>query len=220
MPHSADRPFRLIYVGGLIETKGVGDAIQAVSRLRKRGRQVELTIIGRGDSEKFKKLAVTEQVEQQVYFVGPKSHPEVLAAMRDHDAVLVPSHWAYPEGLPMTLYEALCTRTPLLTSDHPMFALRIRDRVNALVFPERDPAAFAERIDELASSPELYVKLSNAAEKAADGYLCPLKYDRLISDFLTPTERSKLRDYSLANYAILDSILRQGLQYLTPPSAQ
>ena len=194
-------PFRLIYVGSVIETKGVGDAIQAVSKLRQRGRQVELTIIGRGDLEKFKKLAIAERIEQDVFFLGPKSHAEVLVAMRDHDAVVVPSHWAYPEGLPMTLYEGLCTRTPLLTSDHPMFALKIRDRYNALVFPERNPEAFAERVDELASSPELYVKLSNAAEKAADGYLCPLKYDRLISDFLMPTERSRLRDYSLVNYA-------------------
>ena len=196
-----NRPFRLIYVGILTETKGVGDAIQAVSKLRKRGRQVELTIIGRGDVERFKKLATTEQIEQHVFFLGSKSHSEVLAAMRDHDAVLVPSHWAYAEGLPMTLYEALCTRTPLLTSDHPMFALKIRDRYNALVFPERNTEAFAECIDELASSPELYAKLSSTAEKAAEGYLCPLKYDRLISDFLSPTERSKLRNYSLANYA-------------------
>ena len=117
--------------------------------------------------------------------------------MRDHDAVLVPSHWAYPEGLPMTLYEALCTRTPLLTSDHPMFSLKIRDRDNALVFPERNPEAFAKCIDDLASSPQLYTELSIAAGKAAQGYLCPLKYDRLISAFLTTTERRRLRDYSL-----------------------
>jgi glycosyltransferase involved in cell wall biosynthesis len=194
------RPFRLIYVGALIETKGVGDAIKAVSKLHKRGRQVELTIIGRGEPERFKKLAIAEQVEQHVLFLGSRSHAEVLAAMRDHDAVLVPSHWAYPEGLPMTLYEALCTRTPLLASDHPMFAVKIHDRFNALVFPEREPAAFADCIDELASSPELYAKLSHAAEEAAEDYLCPLKYDRLISDFLDPTERSKLRKYSLANY--------------------
>lgn len=195
------RPFRLIYVGSVIETKGVGDAIKAVARLRQQGKQIDLTIIGRGELEQFKKLAISERIEQNVFFLGPKSHVEVLAAMRDHDAVLVPSHWAYPEGLPMTLYEALCTRTPLLTSDHPVFALKIHDRHNALVFPERNPQALADRIDELASSPNLYAKLSESSEKAADGFLCPLKYDRLISDFLTPTDRRKLQDYSLVKYA-------------------
>ena len=194
----ADRPFRLIYVGTLLEAKGVGDAIRATSVLRRRGRQVQLTIIGRGDSESFEKLSIAEQIQTHVSFLGSKSHTEVLAAMRDHDAVLVPSHWSYPEGLPMTLYEALCTRTPLLASDHPMFALKIRNRENAIVFPQRNPQALADCIDELASSPALYVKLSEAGAKAAEDYLCPVKYDRLISAFLYPNERSKLLEYSLS----------------------
>ena len=194
----ANRSFRLLYVGSLIVAKGVGDAIQAVSRLRTRGRQVELTIIGRGESEYFQRMAITEKVERYVSFLGPRSHSEVIAAMRDHDAVLVPSHWSYPEGLPMTLYEALCTRTPLLASDHPMFAAKIRDRDNSLVFPERNPEAIADCVDNLASSPELYASLSAAGANAADNYLCPLKYDCLISDFLSPTGRSQLRRYSLS----------------------
>lgn len=101
----------------------------------------------------------------------------------------------------MTIYEALCTRSPLLASDHPMFALKIRDRRNALVFPERNPMALAQRIDELASSPQLYAELSNAGAEAEQGYLCPLKYDRLISDFLDPARRAGLLEYSLANHA-------------------
>ncbi len=196
----ANRPFRLIYVGSLMETKGVGDAIKAVAKLRRRGKKIELTIIGRGEREFFQELATNEKIGRHVFFLGTKSHDEVIAAMRDHDAVLVPSHWSYPEGLPMTLYEALCTRTPLLTSNHPMFALKIRDRVNALVFPERNPEEFANCIDTLASSPALYESLSANSAGAADNYLCPLKYDRLITDFLSAEERGKLRRYSLSEY--------------------
>ena len=196
----ANQTFRMLYVGSVIESKGVGDAIRALSRLRKQGRNIQLTIIGRGDLESFERISATESVQQQVSFLGPKSHNEVIAAMRDHDAVLVPSHWSYPEGLPMTLYEALCTRTPLITSDHPMFALKIRDQYNALVFPERNIAAFANCIDKLMSSPDLYAKLSRDAGYAAEGYLCPLKYDHLISSFLDPMARSQLRKFSLDMY--------------------
>jgi glycosyltransferase involved in cell wall biosynthesis len=194
----ADRPLRLLYVGGVIVQKGVGDAIKAVAELRTRGRQVELTIIGRGELSYFQEMAASESVQPHVFFLGAKSHSEVLAAMREHDVVLVPSHWSYPEGLPMTLYEALCTRTPLLASDHPMFALRIRDRYNALVFPERNPQALADRIEVLTDSPALYESLSANSAEAADNYLCPLKYDRLITDFLNPDSRRALRQYSLA----------------------
>lgn len=197
----ADRPFRLIYAGSLVESKGVGDVIRAVSLLRERGREVELTIIGAGiDSERLKAQTCADRVEQYVSFLGLKSHSDVLAAMRAHDAVVVPSHWAYPEGLPMTIYEALCTRTPLLTSDHPMFALKVRDRDNALVFRERDPDALARCVEELAGSAQFYVKLSSTAGKAAETYLCPLKYDQLLSDFMAPQRRGRLRDYCLADY--------------------
>ena len=55
-----NQPFRLLYVGTLLETKGVGDAIVAISKLRQRGSRVELTIIGRGDSEVFEKLGSAE----------------------------------------------------------------------------------------------------------------------------------------------------------------
>jgi glycosyltransferase involved in cell wall biosynthesis len=195
-----NRPFRLIYVGAVVESKGVGDAIRAVSKLRKQGKQIELTIIGLGDIERFKELAITEQIQKDVFFAGRKSHPDVLAAMRDHDAVVVPTRWEYSESGPMTLYEALCTRTPVLASDHPVMALKLRDRYNALVFPERSPEALAVLIDELASSPNLYTELSRAAEDGAKGFMCPLDRNRLISDFLTSAARIRLRDYSLANY--------------------
>jgi glycosyltransferase involved in cell wall biosynthesis len=195
-----DRPFRLIYVGGVTSSKGVGDAIKAVSVLRGRGREIQLTVIGRGELDTFKQLAAQEGVEPTVFFLGLRSHADVLAAMRDHDAVIVPSHWAYPEGLPMTLYEALCTRTPLLASNHPMFSVRIRDGYNALVFPERNPTAIADRVEELASSPHLYAALSAAAEESCANYFCPVKFDRLIADFLSETGcRRLIEGFSLAN---------------------
>jgi glycosyltransferase involved in cell wall biosynthesis len=194
---SADAPLRVIFVGAIMETKGVGDAIRAVSVLRRRGRAVELSIIGRGDDTPFRQLVASLGLEAHVHFLGPKPHPDVIAAMRAHDAVLVPSHWSYPEGLPMTLYEALCTRSPLVTSDHPMFALKIGHLRNAVVFPERDAERFADAIDMLASDPDLYRRLSLAAGQAALDYLCPLKYDRVIAAFLNPAERPALRPFSL-----------------------
>ena len=184
-------------MGSVIETKGVGDAIQALSILRKRGGQFELTIIGRGELEGFESLAIEEQLETNVRFLGPKSHDEVLAAMRDHDAVLVPSHWAYPEGLPMTLYEALCTRTPLVTSNHPMFALKIHDRKNALVFPRKIQRHSLIVFMNSLQARNFTRRLSISAADAADDYLCTVKYDQMISDFLSATGRNGLLQFAV-----------------------
>jgi glycosyltransferase involved in cell wall biosynthesis len=194
----SDGVFRLLYVGAVIESKGVGDAIDAVGLLRNRGMNITLTIIGRGDIEAFRVRVGTLGLQDSVEFVGSRAHSQVVEDMRNHDAVVVPSHWAYPEGLPMTLYEALCTRTPLLTSDHPMFALKIRNGYNALVFPERNPEAFANRIAQLWKSPELYSRLSENALAAADAYLCPLKFAELISGFLGLNQSIDLHQFSLA----------------------
>ena len=192
--------FQLLYVGAVIESKGVGDAIGAVGLLRRRGANITLTLIGHGDLDVYAGVAKTQGLQDFVRFLGPQSHDEVVQAMRSHDAVVVPSHWSYPEGLPMTLYEALCTRTPLITSDHPMFALKIRDGYNALVFPQRDPEALAKRIAELMRSSELYSRLSTNSMGAADAYLCPLKYDQLITGFLDLNSSQELGKFSLRSY--------------------
>lgn len=200
---SPDRPLRLLYVGQLTEAKGVGDAIRALAILRQRGRNAELTLVGKGDADLFRALAQDEGVGAQMTLAGPLPHSRVLAEMRAHDVVLVPSHHDYPEGLPMTLYEALCVRTPLVVSDHPMFALRIRDGEQALIHPQRDPAAMADRIERLASDPKAYEELSHRAEISVRDYLCPLKWDRLLEGFLDPETRRGLRRFSLAEYPYL-----------------
>lgn len=197
------QPLRLIYVGQLREAKGVGDAVRALAILRRRGRDAELTLVGAGDDETFRALARQEGVEGQITFTGLLPHRRVLAEMRAHDMVLVPSHHDYPEGLPMTLYEALCVRTPLVVSDHPMFRLRIHDGIQALVHPERDPEGLAACVERLAANPEIYAGFSQRAETSVQDYLCPLKWDRLLEDFLTPTTRIQLRNYSLARHPYL-----------------
>jgi glycosyltransferase involved in cell wall biosynthesis len=196
---SAAAEFRLLYVGMVIETKGVGDAITAASILIRRGKKVRLSLVGRGDIDRFRALAHSLGIADNIELLGLRAHNEVVQMMRDADAVLVPSRWAYPEGLPMTLYEALCSRTPLVTSDHPMFALRIRADFSAVVFHQADPAGCAAAVERLMDSTELYARISANSAAAAEGYLCPLKYHQLIEGFLNSDDWPRLRQYSLAN---------------------
>lgn len=97
----------------------------------------------------------------------------------------------------MTIYEGLCSRSPVIVSDHPMFALRMVHEQNALVFRERDSADLADCVTRLIREPNLYGRLSSYAEVAADGYLCPLKWEQLIQDFLAPASRHALLRFAL-----------------------
>lgn len=197
-PPASGRPLHLLYVGQVIEAKGVGDAIRALPILDAQGVAANLTIIGSGATAAFADLAASLSLDaDRVVLRGKQPHGAVLEAMRSHDAVLVPSHHAYPEGLPMTLYESLCSRTPLIVSNHPMFALRFRDGDTALIHRERDPASLAAQIVRLARDPALYAALSERSAAAAKAFLCPLKWDKLISAFLSPDMQAEVAPFTL-----------------------
>src|SRR3546814_4454683 len=46
-----------------------------------------------------------------VVLEGVRPNREVFAMMRDADIVVVPSRHDYPEGMPLTIYEALASRS-------------------------------------------------------------------------------------------------------------
>ena len=126
----------------------------------------------------------------------------VLETMRTHDAVLVPSRHEYPEGLPITIYEALCTWTPVVASDHPMFRQRLVPDRNALVFEASKPASLAAAVARLMTDPALYRSLSKVGGEAAENYLCPLKWHDLIDTWLRggAEDDEYLSSFSLAHH--------------------
>jgi glycosyltransferase involved in cell wall biosynthesis len=172
----ARRPggWELAFVGAVDEAKGVGDAVRAVGELRRRGRAVRLRVVGRGDLDRFRRLAAEVGAAAAVEFLGPRPHREAVAAVRDADLALVPSRHEYPEGLPYTIYEALAVRTPVVCSDHPAF----RDRVGraAVCVPERSPAALADAVERLLTDPAGYRRASEATAAAWAGLQCPVEY--------------------------------------------
>ena len=194
-------PLRLLYVGMLMETKGIGDVLRALYTLTVRGVAATLSVVGKGERERFEAQARELGIEQRVSFLGTLPHEEVIRTMRNHDVVIVPSHHAYPEGLPMTLYESLCTRTPLVASDHPMFGIRLTHGENSLIFRERDSEALANAVQRLRDEPSLYERLSEASARASEAFLCPLKWDQLLTHWLSggSDDAHALSGYTLAS---------------------
>src|ERR1700739_4465598 len=79
--------------------------------------------------------------------------------------VVVPSRTEYPEGFPLTMFEAIASRTPIVCSNHPMFRKVMIDRQNASVFRSGDYRAFAFAIRRTLTDPVLYSVLSRNAPK-------------------------------------------------------
>lgn len=177
-------PHSLLYVGSLVRAKGVGDVIEAVALLRRRGLPVSARIVGDGERARFEAQARSAGVGEHVHFAGIVPNAEIPALMRDSAAVLVPSHHRYPEGFPLTLYEALYARTPIVASDHPMFRGHMIDRETAMIHRQRDPASLADAVAALLSDPALYRRLSEAAPACWDRLQIETKWADLLHHWL------------------------------------
>lgn len=181
--------FRAIYVGARVELKGVGDALRAVALLVARGLDARLDVVG--DGEDFSALADELQVTDRVAFLGRMPNAEIIGAMRDADVVLVPSRKEYPEGFPLTLYEALCSRTPIVASDHPMFVPKLSPDRSAVIFRAGDATALADAIARLLSSPGLYGALSTNALQTWQSLQVPVKWAELVEAWFHDTAESR-----------------------------
>ncbi len=191
----------LVYVGGIQFNKGFDDILTAIATLTHRGFPVELKAAGLGDIALFIRKSHELNISGCVSFLGSVPNGEIIALMRDADLVLVPSRHEYPEGFPMTIYEALCSRTPLVVSDHPMFLDTLVHDVNALIFPAGNAIALSESIERLLSSPELYARLSGASCETWQRLQLTAKWGDIIHHWLCDTEvdRQWLRSCSLAS---------------------
>ncbi len=195
-----EQPWRLAYVGGVHEVKGVLNILEAMAILRQKSIATEVKIAGRGDLERFKAMAADLGVGDCVQFLGSIANGQIVdPLMREADCVVVPSHHQYPEGLPLTIYEALTARTPLIASDHPMFMGNLEHEVSALIFPADSSQALADRIQQLMNSPELYRQLSQRSEAAWQRLQIPLKWADLIGYWLerSPESKQALQGHSI-----------------------
>ncbi len=194
------RRVHLVYAGAVAEAKGVGDLVAAVALAKAAGHHHRATIAGGGELAAFAGLASRLGVSDRVELVGRLEHAAVLALMNQGDVVVVPSRHAYPEGMPMTIYEGLASRSPVVVSDHPMFRGRVVHRQSAVVFPAASPLGLFEAVRDLAGDAPLYRRLSAGAEATCATFFGPLKWDQVITRWLsgTPADDAWLGRFALA----------------------
>jgi glycosyltransferase involved in cell wall biosynthesis len=177
-------PFQLLFVGSLIEEKGVIDALQGVAHLRSINADVVLCLVGPGEPEPLRAEARRLGIEDRVRFTGAVPASSVPELMRRADVVVIPSRREYPEALPNVLEHSWCARTPAVVSRHPAFADSLEHRCNAMLFAPGDARALAASVHELISDPELYHRISQAAPAAFGAAQAPVLWGELIDAWL------------------------------------
>ncbi len=190
LPDPKDHPVKLlsdrktrsiVFAGQLAEGKGIGDLVDAFIHLNQSKPDIRLIVCGDGvlhqQLEDKCQLLPTDTVR----FTGRVGNETVQRLMREADLVCVPSRKDCSEGLPFTFTEALASRTPVITTDHPSITHLIEDGMGVRIVPSRDPVALAAMIEEILSDPEQYAKLSEKTLEAHQKVGSDITFDDLLA---------------------------------------
>lgn len=153
---------KLLYVGRIVENKGVHIAIEAVACLSKALRRKNLIfdIVGSGDEayiKKLKKKVEAENLQKIVRFIGKIPHNEVLGLYKDYDILLFTSIWEEPFG--MTVLEAMAEGLPVIAARVGGVPEIINDRENGLLVAPNDASSFCQALKSLIENQFLYKKI-------------------------------------------------------------
>ncbi len=160
-----DEPFRLLFVGNLLERKGVKDLLRAFARAQVDSRAITLTMAGGGPVETYRAMAAELDIDRLVTFTGWVSQDEVRDYMANSDALILP---AYDEGLPLVILEALASQTPVICTPVGSIPEVLEDGVTAMFVQPGAEAGIAEAIVRLHDEPALCRQLSAAGAALYD----------------------------------------------------
>ena len=158
----ADSPLNLLYVGQLIERKGVGLLLEAVASA---DAEIHLDIVGEGPEEAALKAQVSRlQLGGAVGFHGQRPYDEVAAMMRGSDALVLPSRFEY---LGRVAVEAMSLGRPAVVAQGSGAAESlVHHGVDGLIVDASDPVAFGRALSDLAE-PRYRASLTAGAARAA-----------------------------------------------------
>lgn len=172
-----------VFVGRLSREKGIENLLNAWASVPGE----TLTVFGDGPlRQELEDRARARQLK--VEFMGARPKEEIITAMQDAKAVLVPSVWY--EGLPMVVVEAYACGTPVLASDIGSLSEIVRDSKTGFLFAPDD-------VDGIAAVARRLSESSGVAEQLRIG--ARLEYDAFYSEnvnraMLLETYEKVLRD--------------------------
>jgi glycosyltransferase involved in cell wall biosynthesis len=99
-PQQSERKREFVFLGRLVEEKGLDILLQALSGLRRRDLQPQLTVVGSGpELAKWQDLTRRLGLEAQVEFLGPQTGSQLATTLHEHQTLVVPSRYDEPFGV-------------------------------------------------------------------------------------------------------------------------
>ncbi len=160
----------LIFVGRLSKSKGIEDAIEALSQVLKINTKIKFWIVGGGDEDYvrfLKKKAKNLNVLDRISFWGYVSEEKKFELMGRAHILLAPS---LKEGWGLTVPEAGFMGTPAIGYNVPGLREVIKDNKTGYLTLRNNPSELAKSIDKSLKKESEYERLGRAAKNMSLSY--------------------------------------------------
>lgn len=146
-----NRPFTILFVGTVVEEKGIGSLIQACELVRKGGIPVELSIVGKMGTYGVRLRDMYSESSDWCRFYGEIERNDLVNFYLTHELVCLPSFW---EAFGIVCLEAMYFNGLVIGSSNGGMAEIIQDGVNGFLVSPRSEELLAGKISDV-------VKLKN-----------------------------------------------------------
>jgi len=152
------KKYDLIFVGRLVENKGINLLLEAVSRLKVKSEKLKVLIVGDGPLKENLKFKVKSlKLENNIIFYGrAKDSLEIAQLLNESKILVMPS---YNEGGPRVIVEAMACGVPILATPVGIVSDLLKNgRGGEIIAWEAED--IARKVSELLNDPDRYQRYS------------------------------------------------------------
>lgn len=154
----------VLFVGNLLESKGVLDLIRAFHEIRDTG--AHLVLVGEGPLRaEVERQVRAFHMQEQVHLLGARPNSVIPTMLSAADVFVLPSH---REGLGVSCVEALACECPVIATDVGGIPEVIKHNQTGILVPAANPSALAVELRHLLGHSELARGFSEAGRRLVE----------------------------------------------------
>lgn len=159
---SREAPVRVLFVGWIVEAKGVRELLAAAREVR----GASFTLVGPQDPEFVTTLTGSlDALGPRVELLPPHSRDEIMKLYREADVFVLPT---WREGFPNVVLEAMAWGLPVVATAVGAIPDVVRDGIDGMVVPPQDAQRLAAAIQRLVDDPELRSAAGHRARRRVE----------------------------------------------------